>query len=177
MINESNLTNQWEEYYPKVYGYYFRRLTNREDVEDLTSVTMMAFLDTMSNPSKCQNITKPNAYLWKIAYNQLNIYLKQGYKTPIQVGLNDDIDSIDPRMDASYSNRFQDKITDLIECFQASLTGQDYELVQLLIVDNKSSQEVASITGLTPANVRQKLCRNLKKLKSACQELYSICYH
>jgi RNA polymerase sigma factor (sigma-70 family) len=177
MINENHLKNQWDEYYPKVYGYFYRRLTNREDVEDLTSVTMMAFLDTINNPSKSEIITNKHAYLWKIAYNQLNTFLKQGYKLPIQVGLNDNIDTLDKQIDSCYSNRYQDKIADLKQCFQSTLSSEDFELVQLSIIDNLSSQEVANISGFSAANVRQKLSRNLKKLKKACQELYSICFH
>jgi DNA-directed RNA polymerase specialized sigma24 family protein len=35
-MQDSDVEKQWSEYYPKVYGYFFRRLNSREDVEDLT---------------------------------------------------------------------------------------------------------------------------------------------
>jgi hypothetical protein len=35
-LSQTKLFNTWEEYYPKVYGYFLRRVNNHTDVEDLT---------------------------------------------------------------------------------------------------------------------------------------------
>jgi hypothetical protein len=32
-MTQKQIQNNWEEYYPKVFGYFFRRLNNQADVE------------------------------------------------------------------------------------------------------------------------------------------------
>jgi DNA-directed RNA polymerase specialized sigma24 family protein len=73
----------WETYYPRVFAYFYKRLNIREDVEDLTSLTMTSFMDGMLDESK--QIAKPDAYLWRIAHNQLALFLRDKYKQKVVV--------------------------------------------------------------------------------------------
>ena len=55
-ITESSLFALWDELYPKVYAYFLRRVDNRLDVEDLTSITLTSFLEKYRrNPDKINN--------------------------------------------------------------------------------------------------------------------------
>jgi hypothetical protein len=43
----------------------------------------------------------------------------------------------------------------------------------MLVIDNIQSKVVAEKYNLTPANVRQKLSRIIKRLRSQCTQLYN----
>jgi DNA-directed RNA polymerase specialized sigma24 family protein len=74
-MSNFNINAEWEIYYPKVYGYFFRRLNNRLDVEDLTSLVLSQFFQTLLDQEKASRILNQNAYLWKIARNQLATFI------------------------------------------------------------------------------------------------------
>ena len=55
------ITNLWNELYPRVYGYFYRRIDNQTAVEDLTASVLSSFLKNVENGK----IKKNNfGYLW-----------------------------------------------------------------------------------------------------------------
>jgi hypothetical protein len=56
---------------------------------------------------------------------------------------------------------------------EKNLKGEDFQIVQSSILDDKKSPEVDKDLNLTPVNVRQKLSRVLTKLKEKCLSIWN----
>jgi RNA polymerase sigma factor (sigma-70 family) len=175
-MNTQNLEENWNYYYPKVYGYFFRRLNNRSDVEDLSSVVMTKFFEVLSDEQKSVNLNSnpnsKNAYLWKIAYNSLANFINHKQKTPPYFSIDDDFIGIDSSLEKEYSKHFQERVANLMLCVENSIAGIEYEIVKQSIFEDKTSIELSDFFGLKPATIRQKLCRSLKKLRLKCKKLW-----
>jgi RNA polymerase sigma-70 factor (ECF subfamily) len=170
-MNQAEITHYWDEYYPKVYGYFFRRVNNQADVEELTSLTMHGFLDGIINPEK--NISNPQAFLWKIAHNQLVTFIRFKAKHQIPISIeNEEEFAVDNQIESSRSDHYQSKVNDLMKCLKNQLDGQDQEIVELSIFDDRKSAEVGQMINLSPANVRKRLSRALQKVRTKCLELW-----
>jgi len=167
-----NIDTEWEEYYPKVYGYFFRRLDNRLDVEDLTSLVLSEFLKVIINPEKSYKILNKNAYLWKIAHNQLSVFINTKSKQAVLVGLDDNFEILDERVELERSLSYQDKINSLLHCIQNNLTDIDYKIVNLSLIEDRKSPEVATILNLSAENIRKRLSRSVAKLKVQCVSIW-----
>ena len=117
MFEESiNLDKEWENYYPKVYGYFFRRLNNRLDVEDLTSLVLKDFFEVLINPQKSQKVTNKNCYLWKIAYNYLADFIKVKQKKLLTISYDENFEAADQSLENFESQNFKEKIANLMVC-------------------------------------------------------------
>ncbi len=166
---------QWDQYYPKVYGYFFRRIDSKVDVEDLVSLTMEGLIKALNKTDK--PLSNPNAYLWRIAHNHLADYIKFKSKTPKTFSLDENLDFIDQGLEDHRSSHFQAKVADLMQCVEQNLHGIEYKIVQLVVMFDQKSVDVANDLNLKPENVRQKLSRALKKLKANCLDLWNADHH
>jgi len=102
-INE--ITNLWNDLYPQVYGYFYRRIDNKNTVEDLTALVLSSFLENVANGK----IEKTNfGYLWQIARNSLFEYCRQKSKNFISLS-NFDEKFIDERL-KNQTNELIEKI-------------------------------------------------------------------
>lgn len=161
-MNEHELTKLWEKYFPRVYGYFFRRVTSRPDVEDLTSVTMTALLQRLQNNAP-DNL---EAYLWRTAKNQLTLYIRTKSRRPATVELTPELDPVaatnherDTRIDA------QDRLAKFYRLSQEHLSLEEYKLLQMTYKRELNATEIAKLLDLRPATVRKRVSRALKKLK------------
>jgi RNA polymerase sigma-70 factor (ECF subfamily) len=170
-LSQTELFNIWEEYYPKVYGYFLRRVDNHTDVEDLTSITLTAFLEKLRSEEEIKN---KNAFLWKIAHNQLCVFIKNKSKSPITVSVDEAsfVENFDIRVEETKSEYLQKRFEALHKCIQNILTGENYQIVFEIIIKDKKSPEVASLLNLKPDTVRQKLKRSLNKIRSKCKTVW-----
>jgi RNA polymerase sigma factor (sigma-70 family) len=176
-MTDQALYNIWNEYYPKVYGYFFKRVDNKTDVEDLTSIVMEKYLNLFKDSDKMDRISNKHAYLWKIANNQLADFINTKQKRVLEIGLNDDISEIDLKIEESYTSRYSNKLQCLIECINESLKDQEAEIVKLSFIEEMNSKEIGSLLNLTPENIRKKLSRSISKLKTSCRSIWEICLH
>lgn len=172
MKTHTELTAIWDEFYPMVYGYFFRRITNKVDVEDLTAITMNQFVMSIANPETSVRIVNYKAYLWKIAHNQLVNFIRRKSKSLITVGYNDDLTGINSELEDSRSSHYLAWQTDIHECFKSAIKDTDYNLVTDAIIEDIPAQELAIKYNLSYDNIRQKLSRNLKKLKATCLDIW-----
>jgi RNA polymerase sigma factor (sigma-70 family) len=173
MTESTQLTNNWEYWYPRVYGYFYKRVDNKTDVEDLTA-------NTLSTVFTANNILNINAYTWKVAHNYLVRYIDLRTKTPIAVSWDDNLEWIPQnesedfdQVESQYSQNFTNKLSSLKECINNQLTRpEDKMLIELSIYQERNSTQIAKVLGLKPDTVRQKLSRTLKKLKKHCTSLW-----
>jgi len=171
-MSNLNINAEWEIYYPKVYGYFFRRLNNRLDVEDLTSLVLFQFFQTLADPQKSSRILNQNAYLWKIARNQLATFINNKSKQMIIVGLDESVDSLDSNLETQTSSEYKIRIEKLLECVKKTLKGLDFSIVNYSLIEDRKSPEVANLLNITAENVRKRLSRSVSKLKAQCRAVW-----
>jgi RNA polymerase sigma factor (sigma-70 family) len=128
----ANIDQLWSEYYPKVYGYFFRRVNNRVDVEDLTSIVLTEFFNnTLDNPK----ILNPHGYLWSIAYFRLIDHIRTKSKTPRMIEIDDSFvspDNLETTLEAKILN---EKFTIMLTLAKDNLTAVDYTLFHSVYID------------------------------------------
>lgn len=173
-IKESKFMNQsqeiksltekeWNEWYNKVYGYFFRRVDSRSDVEDLTAMTLNSFfLKT--------DVKNQQGLIWVIARNKLTDFIRAKQKN-YAVSFENLPENLMSQTDV-YSDTYQNRIEHLKECVKKNLKEQDYSIVELCAISDFSSEVVAAQLNLSPANVRQKLSRSLKKVREICRKVW-----
>lgn len=179
-ISHNEINQAWEYWYPLVYGYFFRRVNSKEDVEDLTANTLSAlFLKP--------DVQNPKGFVWQTAKNQLYKYIEQKQKNPDSLDFQDSkveymtaqmsyemYPKNDEELENMRSPHYQAKIDQVIECCKNKLKEEDYKLVFFSIVENHSSTEISQKLNLKADTVRQKLKRSISKLKMHCVELWQV---
>ena len=155
---------EWNEWYNKVYGYFFRRVDSRSDVEDLTALTLNDFFLKI-------DVKNPQGLIWVIARNKLTDYIRAKPKNHT-VSFDNLPESLMTANSNTYSDTYQSRIEHLKECVKKNLKEQDYSIVELCTISDFSSEMVAAQLGLSPANVRQKLSRSLKKVREICRRVW-----
>ena len=171
-MTQQHLEKSWKELYPKVYGYFFRRVNQRLDVEDLSSMTLSQYFQTLLDSEKSARVTNQNAYLWKIAHNQLVDFYGRGSKKIVTVAIDENIDGIDPKTENERSVFFKAKLESLQKCLRNQLSGVDLQILELSLIEDHKSYEVAEIVKLSADNVRQRLSRSVKKVRQNCIQIW-----
>ncbi len=172
MSNTTNLQVEWEYWYPRVYGYFYKRIDSKIEVEDLTA-------GTLTTVFLAKDVINLRSYMWKVAHNYLVRYIDTKSKSPIVVGWDENQSwTPDPRSlsieDDTISNVYIDKMSNLRTCIDSQLSDQaDRDLIQLSIYQEKNSTEIGALLNLKSGTIRQKLARLLLKLKTHCTSLWS----
>jgi len=173
-MSDSDISKTWDYWYPLVFGFFYRRLNSHEDVEELTANTITALI---MNP----DVRNPQAYVWQTARQQLYKFIDQKTKTASMVEFDEQtmthLEAIDYRDmptlqdeadEYPYSEHYNAKIAQLMECVQNHLSEYDYELVKSAIVDEKNSTQIGEALQCKPGTVRQRLKRAIDKLRKYC---------
>jgi RNA polymerase sigma factor (sigma-70 family) len=170
-ISEHEAKIAWDYWYPLVYGYFYRRLNSRSDVEELTANSIAALL---LKP----DVQNPKAFIWKTARNQLVEFIKKKKKNPHIVSIENlpeiPQDKVEENLfdSAEFSSNFKNKMDQIQECLKNATTTEEYSLVCCSIIENKNSTQISQIFQIKPATVRQKLKRTIKKLREHCTSLW-----
>jgi RNA polymerase sigma factor (sigma-70 family) len=171
-ISEQNFDHVWNEYFPKVFGYFYRRVNSREDVEDLTSVVMAAFIQKISQ----EELQNPRGYLWQIAHNQLNNFIRNKSKRPVTVDFTEEDLQIEEKLENTYSDSYVFRTEELVKCAKKSLRPEEYNLIEKTVMGEEKAVDVAISQDMNPATVRKRVSRALKKLREKCRSLWES-YH
>jgi RNA polymerase sigma factor (sigma-70 family) len=153
----------WEQYYPKVYGYFYRRVANTQDVEDLTSVVMTEFLLKLLDDST--TVHKPNGFLWKVAYFHLVEYIDHKKKSRISISINDDFEVADDRETALEAIELNRKLETIFSLAKTSLNEEEYTLFSRHFIQGERIKDISYDLQLKANTVTQKLKRIVHKLK------------
>ena len=171
-MNNQTLQQEWDYYYPKVYGYFFRRISNKSDVEDLTSMVLHKFFEVLINPEKSAKLTNKNAYLWKIAYNHLADFIQNKQKRPLAIGIDGGFEAPDNSIEKFYSKSYQERVKNLLKCIKTQVKDLEYQVIQMSFFEELTSIEISKTLNLKPPAIRQKLSRSLKKVREQCKKLW-----
>lgn len=172
----------WDYWYPLLYGYFFRRINDKDDVEEMVSNVLTIFLTK-------ENIENPKAFMWGVARNQLILYYNEKSKLPqvqnydlspdyySQMATTQDMYSEYEKNYEGYENirssNYLSFIQKLKVCIENHLKDKDKEIVVESIVHDKNSTILGQQLNLKPATVRQRLKRAVDKLKSKCVDIWT----
>lgn len=166
-LTQQQISDLWNEYYPRVYGYFFKRVTSQADVDDLTSVTMTGFIQNLDT----KEILQPAGFLWKIARNQLCLYIKHKSKNPISIEDLDDFESLETTEDSEISEKYRDLLQQVLLKAETYLTADDLNILKRSYFEEQTSVQIAKDMDTTPGNIRIRLMRITQKLKIQAQNL------
>jgi RNA polymerase sigma factor (sigma-70 family) len=166
----NNETEQsWEYWYPRVYGYFFKRVDNKTEVEDLTA-------NTMTTVFLAENVLNFQAYMWRVAHNYLVKYINTKTTDPTPISLNEEWVSdkeYQPEVEEEVLPQYDDKLAQLRECVDNHIKDDfEKQLIELSVMQEQTSTQIGLLLNLKSDTVRQKLSRLLRRLKQSCIQLW-----
>jgi len=153
-------------YFPRVYGYIFKRVGNHEAAEDIVSVTFMKVF-THIKSYQSQGYTF-GAWVYRIATNNLiDHYRKEGKRKEVNIDdvyhLHDEQKSPEERMQISYEYNLVQKVI-------ANLSPKYQEILHLKFFAEMTTAEISQSLGITENNVRVILFRALKNFNKVYEK-------
>jgi RNA polymerase sigma-70 factor (ECF subfamily) len=151
----------YDKYFDQIYRYIYRRVNDKDTVEDLVSQT---FHDALRHLKSFEWRGYPfSSWLYKIAHNNVLKWYRDSKKMNVvdldAAGTLKD-ETIDQHLSA-VQKEDQNEIQDLL----AQLEPQEREIIRLKYFEEVSNIEIAEIMGLSANHIGVKVYRALKKLK------------
>ena len=146
-----------ERYSKQVFSLIVKIVGNREDAEELTQD---AFVKAFQSLARFRGESSFSTWLYRIAYN---LAISATRKKVLEVTPIDELilHDIPDEPDDSYLN---DRRISCLNQALEQLPSDERAIILLFYKENKSVEEIVTITGLTASNVKTKLCRIRKKL-------------
>lgn len=151
----------YDKYFDQIYRYVYRRVSDKEMVNDLVSQT---FYDALAHIKSFEWRGYPfSSWLYKIAHNNVLKWYREHSKAQ-KVSLDDigelaDL-TVDQKRDASQKEKQLEvqKVLDQLE-------PEEREIIRLKFFEEVSNIEIAEIMGLSANHIGVKVYRTLKKVK------------
>ena len=134
----------------KLYKFFYFKVLDKQTAEDMTSDTFLAFAEKFEKlPKDSDTLEK---YLYGIAKNVWNGYLRQKYKQP--ESLTDEIDDF---------SRFVEQENDEIQSL--SLKGRALKFIEMLPPKMRVVAMLRLIDGLTPTEISVRINKTVNYVK------------
>jgi len=163
----------FNEFYLKTVDMFFRYIKGNyyvkdEDCHDVISTFYVKQREAFKNIDPDQWFS---AYIWTIFKNTLKDYFKKRTDVPFTI-----IDN--PEEWIYFDEQLEDENSDLNELFEQDfkfeqiqealwkLDAISRDIIHMKFIEEKSNQEIADLLQLSNTNIRQKLSRALKQLKT-----------
>lgn len=147
---------QFEEDFRKIYGFFYKRINNLQDVED---ATMIIFGKIQSAKlDRNQNLDWP--YTWQMCKN----YLVDFYRKSARIQSNETSFEQDHAI-PKYSINYQLDINHLHSLIDTKLTEEESRLIKKVYFDGVSYEEISNQTGILTSTLRKRVSRIIQKLK------------
>lgn len=151
-------------YFPKIYGYIFKRVGCFDVAQDLVSVT---FLKVFNGLEKYQNKGIPfSAWVYKIATNNLvDYYRKEAKNKKIDI---DKLNNLEDDKNEDFGANFdilQEK--KIVHEILKKIPENHQRILYLKFFAEKETKEIAEILQINENNARVLLFRALKKFNEA----------
>ena len=163
---EAAFTRAYKEYYGKLFAFTYSRTGDAELAKDIVaSVFETAYV-------KGHEVREPAAYgswLFMIAKNHIaGHYRRAGREVNRLQRVGEELAFVQPPPGPEDSLLRDERVGKLVE-FVRQMTPRDQELILLKFDAELSNAEIAQIVGLTPLNVRVKIFRALRRLRTQMQ--------
>ena len=166
-ISQKDFDELFTLYHSKVFDFLYKRVSNKEIAEDLTSEVFEKILKTM-NDFQWQGVTI-SAWIFRIARNHLIDFYRKNNKYKKDTSL-DDIVNIVVSSSPSIEKVLEDGETE-IALFQSirELDEEEQYLIYYKFYEEMSNKQISDLTGITETNIGTKLHRIRKKLAKYIQ--------
>lgn len=144
----------YEKYFSKIYGMIYRTLEIHPDTEDLVQDIFVAVVENLKKFDPKYHFS---TWIFSIARNKLNDYLRIKYKNPLVRMDNDQMDVIELEVQIHTSNKLPELLS--------SLDNVEKEMINKRYLLNWKFTDIADDLGITTNNVKVKHNRIIKKLK------------
>jgi len=156
----------YEFYFPKIYGYIFKRVGNHHLAEDLVSVT---FIKVFSNIKKYRfQGASFGAWVYRIATNSLTDHFRQSGRRP-EADLEEHTQIMDqtPGVEAMMQSGEE---RELIRKLLKNLPERYQEAINLKFFAEMSYEEMALTLELSENNARVLVFRSLKQFQKIYEQ-------
>jgi len=166
MTRESSFSQIYANYFKRIYNFIFSKTRSQDDTEDIVQETFTGIWRSLDKIDQEKNLT---SWVYQIARNKLNDYLKRKYKISEKSTLlsldnisEEDLDKYDlDNEDKSYLDHAHNKATKLIE----KLEDKYRKVLELRYLKNYKISDVSRELNITENNVKVIQNRAIKKLK------------
>jgi len=146
-----------------VFTLALRMLKNREEAEEVSQDT---FIKVYKSLHKFKGDSKFSTWIYKVAYNGCLDQIKKNKKYQNDVEINEFTQHKIKSLDNAFDALVEQERNQLIQNCLNLLPSEDSFLLTLYYFEEQSLDEIATVVGLTPNNVKVKLFRSRKKLAS-----------
>jgi RNA polymerase sigma-70 factor (ECF subfamily) len=162
--NPADFSAVYDRYVQPVYRYFYSRVDNAADAEDLTAQTFLAALESL--PRYHHHGTFP-AWLFAIARSKAMDHFRR-HKPQIQLSEAERSDEPDPLTRVAHGDEIA-RLLDLVR----GLGENDRELIRLRYVAGLSFAEMAVLLKKKEDAVKKSLYRLLTRLQSQLEESHA----
>lgn len=147
-------------YFQRVYNYTFYRVSNREEAEDLTSVTFEKALGAFTRFDERKGSIE--SWLFTIAHNVVVNYYRSHERRP-QTQLDDSLESGDNQQPSELFLRTEE--LEQLSRYLAKLSERDRELIALRFGANLSHRQIAETLKRREGSVTTAVSRAVGRLR------------
>ena len=172
-LNKSEFNKVWNFWYPIVYGYFYRRLENRDIIRLLTKKSLKALFNKNDE-------LEPVDFVWQNTKQNLCDYIKEYAENLNITSL--DLSSSNTKEYEHYhfetfikefSNNYKQAIAEVKLSIQANLDEESVILAKQILIDGYNLEELAGTMGITKEKLDQRIVQIVKVLiKSDPQILF-----
>ncbi len=160
-LNPEKFVLLYDKYFDQIFRYVYRRVSDKDAVEDLVSQT---FYDALSHLKSFEWRGFPfSSWLYKIAHNNVLKWYRQNQKTHF-VELEKASDLVDHQANHAEEAAQKEEQHEIQEAMQ-QLEPEEREILRLKYFEGVSNIEIAEIMGLSANHIGVKVYRTLKKFK------------
>lgn len=151
----------YKENYGRVLNYVRRKLSHREDAEDLTSEIFLYCLRHYDDYDQSKG--KLSTWLYLIVNSRIKNYYRDHIPSVDFETISETLQDIDIDLDRGvYLEQLHRTLMEAIAC----LPERQQKIIMMRYFENRSGDEIARILGISSANVRVTIYRALNKLSS-----------
>jgi RNA polymerase sigma-70 factor (ECF subfamily) len=154
MLTSNDIATIYDNYFEKIYRFFYYKFLSKDIAEDLTSETFMEFIAQLKKTTNA-SIKEPEKYLFGVAKNMYLAHLRQKYH---QI----------PTYDVEQEQDFGSVIDDCLEEVDETPTIEEYALKFIAKLPDKQ-REVARlrfIDKLSLSDIATKLHKNMNYVKT-----------
>ena len=162
----------YNQYFPKIFGYIYKRVGHKEIAEDIVSATFMKVFTSLKEYKPGDYEYSFSAWIFKIATNKLIDHYRKKGRNPDPSNIDDLPEPNDPSQDPSKNAQFSyDRA--MVQKIMVKLPEKYQKVLYLKYFAELDNIEIANTLGISANNVGVLLHRALKKFQEIHQK-YAI---
>ncbi len=158
-LNSEDFKPLYERYYKKIFKFIFRKLDNKDETADITS---LVFIKALVNINNYQTRSLPfSAWLYRIAHNEVMLYFRKVKKERTVYISEEMLFRISEETDEHDLEYLKLKLKKIIE----HLNAGELEMIELRFYEGLSFYQIGMILNITENNAKVKMHRILEKIR------------